>query len=73
MKTTATYNFVYLRELLAKKLKREKTERKRKEKYHWSHDRIKKGTKFSHSVAVFLGEAEWKLTKLVRSAVSSKF
>ena len=75
-KMTATCSFVSfgdkMRELLVKLLLVEKKEKKREEKKrenYWSHDGIKKGAKFSRCVAVFLGEAEWKLTKLV----SSKF
>ena len=67
----ASCNFISLgekmRKLLDKNGKREKKEKKGKEENYWSLDWTKKGAKFARCLAVFLGEAEWKLTKLVQS------
>ena len=70
VKMTAARNFISLgekmRELLdknGKRKKKEKEKRRGKLLFTWL-DKI--GAKFARYVAVFLGEAEWKLTKLVR-------
>ena len=64
VKMTAACNFISLggemRELLDKNGRRKK---KGKEGNYWLD---KKGAKFARCVAVFFGEAEWKLTKLFK-------
>ena len=60
-----------MRELLDKNGKRKKENKRIEEKY-WSRAWTKKGAKFAGRVAVFLGEAEWKLPKLVQSSKTAR-